>query len=108
MLKRPALEDNRLQEDGDVRSIIAARKLTTIHHTDAVTHVAIPNLNFKTRISLDLQQPALPAVSRKRGSRFSFALCLVFKRYVALPIHLVSILTSQAGAKFNTTHARAW
>jgi hypothetical protein len=47
MLKGPAIEDNRLPEDGDVRSIVAARKLTTIHHTGAVTHVAIPNPNFE-------------------------------------------------------------
>jgi hypothetical protein len=33
--------------DRHVRCIVAARKLTTIHHTGAITHVAIPNPNFE-------------------------------------------------------------
>jgi hypothetical protein len=47
MLKSPAIENHRLPEDEDMRSIVAARKLTTFHQTDAVTHVAIPNPNFE-------------------------------------------------------------
>jgi hypothetical protein len=47
LLKSLAIENHRLPEDEDMRSIVAAQKLTTIHHTGAVTHVAIPNPNFE-------------------------------------------------------------
>ncbi|KAF2820925.1 hypothetical protein CC86DRAFT_113228 [Ophiobolus disseminans] len=87
----PTAEDTRLPKDKGIRAAVAARVLTTIPHTGAVSHAAIPNPNYKDGADI----PRFAAVR--------FASCVAEEEQGEL-ISLVHAIRS-AGAKFHTTDA---